>query len=633
MEAAVAQTTAQQKRIYKTEGPTDLLALISLGLHDNETACCNAFGAGENPAKLTWLDSVFSGRDVVVIHDADRAGRDGAETWAGHLACIADSCRNVRLPYEESETHGKDLRDWVADGGSREQLEQMISASDPVEPSESELPPAIQEEEDDPHRLARVNLEQYAANRGGRTLRYWRDEWYVWKDNRYLKMTEKELRAKIALAIRKEFERLNLAAIEQYREWKRGPDYDARKDKGPPTIRKVSPQLVGSVLQATASMVVVASDVELGTWLPTGERRNYVSMANGILDVDQLLADADEHDVMRPNSPDWFSMASLPYEFDPDAKCPIWESFLEYNLELDPERIKLAQEWAGYLLLPDTGEQKFMILEGEGANGKSVYTAAITAMLGEENVSTVPLEVFGDRFSRTETLGKLLNAAGDCAELDKVAEGYIKSFTGGDRMYFDRKGVAGLNCRPTARLMLACNNRPRFSDRSQGIWRRVLLIPWEIEVPKEKRIKGMDKVEFWQQAGELPGILNWALVGLYRRKKQNGFTDSEKMRESVRDYQEEMNPARAFLSENTEWKAAAKGIPTADLYAVYRKWAAENGYHPLSERTFAKEVRRNFPGTKKIRTMESGRRFFYFSQISFSHEEIFGQRVKNFELF
>jgi P4 family phage/plasmid primase-like protien len=353
-------------------------------------------------------------------------------------------------------------------------------------------------------------------------------------------------------------------------------------------------------------------------------------MSNGILDIDAVMEDRDDY--LRPNTPEWFSMVSLPYAFDADAECPRWHAFLNYNLEGDPERIAILQEWAGYLLLPDTGEQKFVVLEGEGSNGKSVYIAALTAMLGEENVSTVPLEVFGDRFSRTDTLGKLLNAAGDCGDLDKAAEGYLKSFTGGDRMFFDRKGVSGINCRPTARLMIACNNRPRFSDRSQGIWRRMLLIPWQVEITRAKKVKGMDKIEWWQQSGELPGIFRWALAGLARLRQQAGFTDSTVMKEALEDYQEEMNPAKVFLKANVE-ESEGSAIKSASLYSMYARWAKENGYCPLAERTFGKEVRRCFRHTERKRGGTRSDRFWFYSNLAFTQDEICGERTHEHSLF
>ena len=422
-----------------------------------------------------------------------------------------------------------DIVEWIAAGGNQDQFLQIVEGTPPIDDVVQAAASEINEAPDDPHRLARINLERYST-RSGRTLLYWRDEWYIWKLSRYRRITDKELRAKITAAIKEEYDRLNLEELQEYEARKASHD-DEDEPRKPPVVRKVSVPIVGSVVQATASMVVLSSDVEPNTWIPAKQRRRYVSMANGLVDIDALLRGQD--DCVLRNSPDWFSMVSLPFAFDPEAVCPKWEAFLEHNLEMDPERIKVLQEWAGYLLMPDTGEQRFLINVGEGANGKSVFTSALTAMLGEENVSNVPLEVWGDRFSRTDTLGKLLNAAGDCGEIDKAAEGYIKSFTSGDRMFFDRKGVSGLNCRPTARLMISCNNLPRFSDRSDGVWRRMLLIPWRVQIDKNRRIKGMDKTDWWQESGELPGIFNWAIAGLHRLRAQKAFSDQPVMEEAL----------------------------------------------------------------------------------------------------
>lgn len=464
------------------------------------------------------------------------------------------------------------------------------------------------ESPDDPHRLARVNLERYETSHDGRTLAYWRDEWYTWKQNHYIKITKDELRAKLTGAVRQEFERLNL---HEQAEWT--PRDDSVR---PPETRKVTQALISNVIQATSGMVCVSSSIEPNTWLPTKERSSYVSLENGIVDINAVVANRDDY--LIPNSPKWWSMVSLPYAFDPKATCPRWDDFLEFNLEMDPERIKIVQEWAGYLLLSTTDEQKFMILEGEGKNGKSVFIAGLTAMLGEENVSNVSLENFGDRFQLTTTIGKLLNAAGDSGDIDKAAEGILKSFTSGDRMYFDRKGISGLNCVPTARLMVACNNRPRFSDRSDGIYRRMLPIPWRVEVPSERRVKGMDKVTWWQRSGELPGIFRWALVGLARLRAQNGFTESAVSNETLADYQAEMNPARAFLEETCR-PCSSTVTMSRELYEQYAKWCAVNGHNrPLSERHFGREVKRRFPLSVRKRET-TGTRAWYYTGIDYTY--------------
>ena len=564
---------------------------------------------GEQAIKQTDWAPLARFASVAIVVDNDPAGEKfGRLVAAGLKAQSPDqSIKIVRLPNLPPKG---DIVEWIAAGGTAEQFRQVVEQLPDARVEPVQIT-AASEAEDDPHRLARINLDNYAAQYGGRSIVFWHDDWYTWKRNRYQRIGERELRAKLARSIKKEYDRLNIEALQadETRRATGGKEGGGEEDK-PPVARKVGIGIVSSVLQATASMTVLSADIDPGTWIPTKEVRHYVSMANGILDSDALLADAEE--CMIPNTPKWFSMATVPYGFDPAATCPRWEAFLERNLELDPERIKVLQEWAGYLLLPETGEQKFLINEGEGANGKSVFTAGLTAMLGEENVSAVPLEVFGDSFSKTETIGKLLNAAGDCGEIDKAAEGFIKSFTGGDRMFFNRKCLPGINCRATARMMISCNNRPRFSDRTDGIWRRMLLIPWRIQIPKKEQVKGMDKATWWRDTGELPGIFNWAIRGLYRLRQQKGFSDSAIMDEAMADYKSEVNPARQFLLEFCKDGDHNTVLNCQELYAAYAKWAKSSGHtHPLAAMQFGKEVKRAFLKSERKRETSGDRARYY----------------------
>jgi len=574
--------------IVKTEGPSDAMALLSQGPADFEDVVCNVHGAKEDPRKVAGLADYFSAKDVIVVHDADEAGESGATYveerpgWAPFAAEHAASCKHVRLPYEIRADHGNDLRDYFSDGHTRADFDQLVAEATPLEKPTASITSAI-ESIDDPHRLAKMNLQRYAMRFDGATIRNWRDEWYVWKRNRYRKIPSGELEAKVCLAVKEEFDRQNI---------------DDQKDptKRVGEVKKVTQALTRNVMAATKSMVITPAHLELGTWIDDAhgvrEPRQLIALENGLLDIEALFSDADS--VLMDHSPRWFSTVCLPYRFDPDSDCPKWMSFLEYNLEGDQQRIAILQEWAGYLLLPDTGQQKFLVLEGEGANGKSVYFAAIEAMLGTDNVSHVPLEIFGDRFSKTQTIGKLANIAPDAGEIEKQSEGNLKSFTAGERMMFDRKGIAPLEAYPTARLMIGCNNRPRFSDKSDGIWRRMIVVPLNLQVPASKRIQNMDKPWWWEQSGELPGILMWAIDGLRRLKENGSFTVSEKCEKAVEDYRLEGNPVREFLAENVVIDADEK-VSCALLYDHYRKWCEADGYRPLSNRGFGKEVTRSAP--------------------------------------
>ncbi len=102
---------AEARVVWKVEGPSDLLALLSLGLPDDTTAITNANGAGERPTP--WLVPLLAGKVAYVLHDADVPGEKGAAAWSSAMATYAEECRHVHLPYEVEPDHGSDLRDWI----------------------------------------------------------------------------------------------------------------------------------------------------------------------------------------------------------------------------------------------------------------------------------------------------------------------------------------------------------------------------------------------------------------------------------------------------------------------------------------------------------------------------------------
>jgi P4 family phage/plasmid primase-like protien len=446
--------------------------------------------------------------------------------------------------------------------------------------------PSTSEAFDDPHRLARGFLAQ-------RVWRYWKQEHWRYVGTHYVAVPEEEVKGQLTRHVKEQFDRA-YASLLRRAEAKHRDDVAAVQKCGlepppfkAPPMAKVGRGLIGDVLQAFQSMAAVPGTVPQPSMLPDGTERNLIALTNGLLDLDT--------GELREHTPDWFSPVCLPYAFDATADCPKLKAALRLSLGGDPELERLLQEWFGYLLLRDTDQQKFMILTGEGGNGKSVVCAALEAVLGTANVSHVPLEKFGGEFNLASSLGKLANVCAEIGEIDRTAEGTLKQYTAGDPMHFNRKGIAPIEARPTARLLLATNNPPRFSDKSSGMWRRLLLVPFVV-VPEEARVPGMDKVSWWEkQPGELPGILNWARVGLARLKEQGRFTVPAACRAALEEHRLESNPARAFLLDN--YRADPEGtVKVPELYRAYVNWCGENGHqHRLSRIPFSKEIRRAFP--------------------------------------
>jgi P4 family phage/plasmid primase-like protien len=441
--------------------------------------------------------------------------------------------------------------------------------------------------------------------------RYWHDMMYRYDGTRYLAVPDHEVRAMLRKHIGGRFDDVYKWMLRQYRGEKQEAEAKAGNVPslfvqagqgglmlgvdGPPKEPK-RPRgdawLVREVLAELQARSLVDGKFNLPCMLPSGAEPHLLAFANGLLDMETLK--------LSPHTADWFCLSCIPYDFDPAAVDTVLPDALETWFAGDQERIALAQEWAGYLLTRSTDAQKYMMSVGEGSNGKGAYSAALRAMLGDDNVSSAPWQALEQRFQLVQTLGKLLNISDDIGEWDKSAEGTLKWFTGGQPMSFEKKGKDTFQAVPTARLMLACNTPPRVIDKSDGVWRRMLVLPFDVKISGKMKVPGMDKGAWWAKNANMPGVLNWALAGLKRLRKNEGeFTAPKRSEAYTRELQLEHNPARQFLTEHfvADGDPRTPPVPSACLYSDYHDWCKACGYEkPLAIATFAKEVKRVFPG-------------------------------------
>jgi P4 family phage/plasmid primase-like protien len=601
------------KVVWKVEGVTDQLALSQTIPGDQRAAhavLTNPFGSTENPKRQ--LLEVFKGKLAVIIHDPDDAGEKGSKKWAAAIAEIADQTHVVRLP------GGCDLREWLAAGGTFNQLRSFARGSEIVtraaskesdQPGESDEAEEVEEEDDDHIRLAKLFIRQ-------RAKRFLIQDGcpHTWRGNAWHRAQSLgDLRSTALRFIVQEFDRLAIEKVEASK----------KKDEELPKRKRINAQLLGSVLVMIKSLASISAEIEYGSMLQREEdgsvgdarRRQLISFENGLLDLDDLLEN-DSKVELKSHTPDWWSLVHVPYEYDPEAKIgPYWTSFLSMNLGDDEKLIRCLQEWMGYCLLPNSDHQKFLIMIGEGNNGKSVFCAVLEGLLGEQNVSHVPLELFGQRFTLASTLGKLANIASETHDLDKVAEGYLKQFTDGSKMNFDRKGIPAIEARPTAKLIISTNQPPRFTDKSMGLWRRMLVAPFLVEIREDQKLLGLDKPDWWLDQGELPGVFNWAVEGLRRLQEAKTFTVTEVSEERKESLRRDNSPAREFVCE--EYRLSYGDWVDKDaVYKAYKAFCETNGYRPMGARTFAKEFVRAVPGAVSARRGPRGNQMAVFLNAS-----------------
>ena len=414
------------------------------------------------------------------------------------------------------------------------------------------------------------------------TLRRWKEDFYIWKNGRYRKIAEDTVRVNVTRYLQ------DLSRDTLY--------YEKR-------LTRITKNLISNVIVNIEPLVHIRETWEMNSFLDSDRSGNVLSLENGLLNLDTRRLD--------PHTPDFFTTVKLPFDYDPDAKCPLFDAFLEQVMLNRRDYIDLLLEFMGYLFRPDLSEQKLLLCVGDGANGKGVLFEVISALVGVENCSQVPISRFADRFTLQGTIGKVCNLTNESSHvLEEEAENVLKSYCSGDRMTIDRKHREPLEVKPTAKLLISTNALPRYNDKSHAIWRRILLVPFDYNVDETSQIRNLaDKLK-----KELPGILNRALEGL-DRLNACGFTIPHGQKELMEEYRRDADPARAFLLDNYEESLIGTHVRCSELYEAYRRFCEKTGCRPMNDRTFGREVRRTFPKVKRQRIGYGSNREYVYENL------------------
>jgi putative DNA primase/helicase len=309
-------------------------------------------------------------------------------------------------------------------------------------------------------------------------------------------------------------------------------------------------------------------------------------------------------DSFKPHTPEYYSTVQINATYDPSAKCPQFLKFLGGVLR--DEETFLLQEIFGYLLIPVNKAQKSFVFVGAPNAGKSTLLAvAQEILLGSENVSNIPWQGLGDRFNKAELFGKLANIFADLPSKSIDDNGMFKALTGEDYITAERKNKDPFSFRPYARLLFSCNEIPRnYGDRSDGFYRRLIIIRFEHAVPENKRDPNLRE----KLAGERDGILMWSLIGLKRLISNSYvFSETDATRAELQRYRVESNSVLSFVEEYCE-VGDGKTALRDELFMRYREFCGNAGMKPVSQTNFNKELETGCPGIKRGRDKLSKRR-------------------------
>ena len=157
----------------------------------------------------------------------------------------------------------------------------------------------------------------------------------------------------------------------------------------------------------------------------------------------------------------------------------------------------------------------------------------------------------------------------------------MKQITGGDPIAARFLHKEFFEFVPVLKLWLSTNHRPVISGTDHAIWRRILLVPFTVTIPPEKRDRRLEAV----LAAEAPGILNWLLRGC-AEWRERGLAPPDKVRAATDQYRKDMDRVGLFLEEQCRREKYGMRTKTSLVYERYRGWCEETGTRPLARGRF-----------------------------------------------
>jgi putative DNA primase/helicase len=344
------------------------------------------------------------------------------------------------------------------------------------------------------------------------------------------------------------------------------------------------PSVVSGVLDAVQALTHLPNKANTRppVWLEGhGQDRpdpsKLVSLQNGIFHTEQ--------NILLPHSLGFFTLNSLPFQYDPSATCPTWEAFLADLWSDDPESIECLQEMFGYILSGDSSQQKFFNIIGPRRSGKGTINKVLVSLLGQHNTVAPQLEELCDTFGLQPWLGKLLASFTDARAPERNRGAVVSQLlriVGGDTVTVNRKNKEAWSGYLPTRIVIYSNEALQLTENSNALTGRMIVLKMSNSFYGREDVTLSDKL-----AKELPGIFNWSIAGQQRRMAREGqrFQQPKTGRELLELMEELSNPIGSFVQDALVYDPIGH-VNKDDVFTCWKKWALAKNIPPGTDLAF-----------------------------------------------
>ncbi len=567
--SALQRVREQQQPIYYVEGEKDVQTMETLDLF--------ATTAGGATAWYSDLARYFEGLDVIILQDNDEAGEKLSRQM---LQDLCKTAKSIKVVIPSDQAHG-DVTDYMRAGHTKHQLLEMVQAKQ-EEQVEVKTPLKA-------YRLDDTDNAHTMMHLFGESLCYAYDlnKWFLyngvkWQEDRVDGV--RLLANQMIDRMEEDFELLASAIDDEKERKKQELIYEmhlksCRSNRGKTSILNETKHL----------LPIVSTDFNT--------RRELLNTPQATYNVIEKKS--------YPHSPQDYLSQPTSIPIVEGAKAPTWERFIRQIFLGDRALMRYVQKAIGYSLTGFTKEQCMFIGYGDGANGKGVFKDVLSYVLNDY-VKCPQAETISQIRQGSEASPDIINLMDArfvvCVESNKGVrfnEGLIKQLTGEDKVTARRLYCEPISFIPHFKLWLFTNHTPEIVGTDTGIWRRLKIIPFALDLAEDKKDRDLkDKL-----MKEVEGILWWCIQGI-NMYLEEGLQEPQVMIDIAREFRGESDLLGQFLCDSVIEKEGNR-VQAKELYSQYLEWCRENNETPDNRTRFGLDMK------KRLKKIHDGRYVYY----------------------
>lgn len=293
--------------------------------------------------------------------------------------------------------------------------------------------------------------------------------------------------------------------------------------------------------------------------------------------------DVKNGDRIKP-TPEYFFANPIPWKVGSSSETPHFDKlFAEWVAAKD---IPILYEIIAYCCLPDYPLARIFCLTGFGSNGKSVFLSLVGKFVGHMNVTSTELDLLADnRFEIAKLYRKHVCLMGETNFTTISKTALLKWITGNDLISFEFKNKDPFEGYNYAKILIATNSLPMTDDKSDGFYRRWIIINWPNRFDGTvDPMAGIPDSEFEALAARCIMVLPKLLTARH-------FSEEGDIEHKMHVYEETSDPLARFLSDECDLNDPDAFVTKFDFRDRLNEWLLKRRYRVLNNNELGRAMK------------------------------------------